>query len=312
MPSKRSKSQERVRKMNARAKMSEEDKERVNASRRMLRAKNSEEEKEKSVYMGYKEELRRNKERIRKSRANKSEEEKNEELRKNRERILKLRANKSEEEWKADCEADRERNERESEKKDTLVKEFEKIYSKHQKRDKRSKRSGKEKLLENLNSKKGMSLFRGEGRLKQLKERDKKNTDQTMDWKNFMKKSKHHADMTTKFKPDIVQKVNEIYREEKEQMRRQTQKEQEDERRRKVKVLEDGGEWVYNPEYSEYFWVGEGEPVVDHQPEFKPLSEKALKKIQEQEEKWLQANIDERKREAKEKRRKKYEEMKML
>ena len=137
--------------MNARAKMSEEDKERVNASRRMLRAKNSEEEKEKSVYMGYKEELRRNKERIRKSRANKSEEEKNEELRKNRERIRKLRANKSEEEWKADCEADRERKERESEKKDTLVKEFEKIYSKHQKRDKRSKRSGNEKLLENLN-----------------------------------------------------------------------------------------------------------------------------------------------------------------
>ena len=37
-------------------------------------------------------------------------------------------------------------------------------------------------------------------------------------------------------------------------------------------------------EYSEYFWVGEGEPVVDHQTEFKPLSfKKALEKIQEQE-----------------------------
>ena len=47
-----------------------------------------------------------------------------------------MRANKSEEEWKADCEADRERKERESEKKDTLVKEFEKIYSKHQKEEK--------------------------------------------------------------------------------------------------------------------------------------------------------------------------------
>ena len=81
--------------MNARAR---EDKERVNVSRRMLRAKNSEEEKEKSVYMGYKEELRRNKERIRKSRANKSGEEKNEELKNNRERIRRSRANKSEEE----------------------------------------------------------------------------------------------------------------------------------------------------------------------------------------------------------------------
>ena len=38
--------------MNARAKMSEEDKERVNASRRMLRAKNSEEEKEKVFKWG--------------------------------------------------------------------------------------------------------------------------------------------------------------------------------------------------------------------------------------------------------------------
>ena len=73
--------------------------------------------------------------------------------------------------------------------------------------------------------------------------------------------------------------------------------------------MEDGGEWVFNPEYSEFFWVGEGEPVVDHS-EFKPLSEKELKDIQEQEEKWLQADLDERKREAKEKRKKKYEEMK--
>ena len=63
-----------------------------------------------------------------------------------------------------------------------------------------------------------------------------------------------------------------------------------------MKVLEDGGEWVYNPEYSEYFWVGEGEPVVDHQLEFKPLPEKALKK----------------KIKAKEKRRTKYEEMTKL
>ena len=50
--------------------------------------------------------------------------------------------------------------------------------------------------------------------------------------------------MTSKVKPDIIQKVNEMFREEKEQMRWQTRKEQEDKRKRKLKVLEDGGEWV--------------------------------------------------------------------
>ena len=37
--------------------------------------------------------------------------------------------------------------------------------------------------MEKKNSKKGMRLFHKEGRLKQYKERVKKNTDQTMDWR---------------------------------------------------------------------------------------------------------------------------------
>lgn len=326
--------------------MSEEDKARENARRRMLNANKSEEEKERSRaaekerkmkersnlcvkpkgYKGisYEEELERNKVRMRKFRANKSEEEKNEELRKNRERKIESRANKCEEEKFEEMErnkerirkfrankSEEERKERAREQKDALVTEFERISLKHQKRDWRKKRNGKEKLMENLKSKKGMRLFREEGRLKQFKERESSNaTDQTMDWKKFMNKGKHHAEMAAKLKPDLIKKINEMFREEKEQLRRQKQKEQEEERRRKAKVLEDGGEWVFNPEYSEYFWVGEVEPVVDHWPEYKHLSEKELKDIQEQEEIWLQASIDERKIEAKEKRRKKYEEMK--
>ena len=117
------------------------------------------------------EETERNKERIRKSRANKSEEEKNEELKQTRARVELFRSKRSWEEWKADCAADKER--KESEQKDALVTEFEKIYLKHQKRDRRNKISGKEKLMENLNSKKGMSLFHNEGRLRQFKEKNK-------------------------------------------------------------------------------------------------------------------------------------------
>ena len=72
MPSNRSKSQERVRNRYASAKMSKEDKESKNARRRMLSANKSEEEKEKRCEpkgykgMSYEEELRRNKEEIRK------------------------------------------------------------------------------------------------------------------------------------------------------------------------------------------------------------------------------------------------------
>ena len=120
----------------------------------------------------------------------------------------------------------REEEKNEGEQKYALVTEFEKICSKHQKREWRTKRNGKEKLIENLNSKKGMRLFREEGRIKQFKERNKKNTDQAMDLKKFMKKSKHHAKMAAKLKPDVIQKVNEIFREEKEQLRRQKLKEQ--------------------------------------------------------------------------------------
>ena len=134
------------------------------------------------------EELRKNRERKRKSQAEKNEEEKFEEMERNREKMRKYRANKSEEEKNEELRKDRERKERESEQKDALLTEFEKINLKHQKREWRTKRNGKEKLIENLNSKRGMRLFHDEGRLKQFKNRGKKNSDQTMDWKEFMKK----------------------------------------------------------------------------------------------------------------------------
>ena len=122
--------------------MSQEYKERRNARRRMLSANKSEKDVEPKGYKGmsYEEELRRNKEEIRKSRANKSEEEKNEELRKNKERIRKYRANKSEEETIEELRKNRERirksraerKEGESEHKDAWVTEFEKINLKNQ------------------------------------------------------------------------------------------------------------------------------------------------------------------------------------
>ena len=63
-----------------------------------------------------------------------------------------------------------------------------------------------------------------------------------------------------------------------------------------------GGEWIYYPEYSEYHWEGEGEPV-DDDPENVQLSEKELADLKLQEEKMLAAMIEEKKHDAIEKRR---------
>ena len=71
--------------------------------------------------------MKNNRERIRRSRANKSEEEKHEELKQTRAGVKLFRSERSFEGWKTDCEADRERKGRESEQKDILVTEFEKI-----------------------------------------------------------------------------------------------------------------------------------------------------------------------------------------
>ena len=230
-----------------------------------------------------------------------------------RERKKDERDRKTFEEWKADCEADKVRKKYEREQRDESINDFEKISLKHQKRDNRKERTGKEKLMQNLESKKGMRLLREKGRLKDFKERINRNTHQETDWKNFIQKSEKHAAMAVKIKPDIVQRVNEMLRDEKELLRRQKVKEYANERIRKEKVAEDGGEWVFDKEYSDYYWVGEGEPpVVEEQPIYKPLSEQQLQSIKKQEEEWLKAAIEEREREKQEKRRKKYEELQAL
>ena len=77
---------------------------------------------------------------------------------------------------------------------------------------------------------------------------------------------------------------------------------------RKRNIEEAGGEWVFNSEYSEFFWVGEGDPV-DDDPPFIHLTEQEELDLKLQEEKWLEAMIEEGKKEARERRRQKAEEL---
>ena len=193
------------------------------------------------------------------------------------------------------------------ENKNEKEKEFERISLKHRKRTLRNQRTEEEKLTQNLMSKKGMRLFRAEGRLKEYKERMKQGSSEVADWKQFVQNSEEHANMVEQLKPDIVKQMNEESREAKERLRVLKEKELEEEEIRKKKVEEDSGEWIYNAEYADYYWKGEGEPLSDPGLEYEPLSEKDLKNIKEQEEKWLEALIEERKEKARERRRQKNE-----
>ena len=231
----------------------------------------------------------------------------NEEREKANERRRMLRANKSEEEKKKVCEVDKDRKKKERDSRGEVVKEFEKISFKHKKRKIRNEKTCKEKLQENLKSKKGMRLLREEGRLREYTERIEQNSDEKVDWENFMKKSKKHTDMAEKARPDIVKRINEESRKTKERLR---EKDLEEEKIREKKIQEDGGEWIFNAEFGEYSWIGEKDPpIFDPEPDYEPLSENDLKHIREQEEKWLEASIEEQQERARERRHQKNEKL---
>ena len=194
-----------------------------------------------------------------------------------------------------------------------MEKEYEKISQKHKQRKLRIGRTGKQKLQQNLKAKKGMRILRSDGNLIDYSDRCLHNSNETMDWKKFMKQSKKHTDIVNQNNPDLVQRLNEESRMEKEMQRQKAEKakevEKEAERIRHRQIEEEGGEWVYNAEYSEFYWVGEREPVNDD-PEYIQLSEQELADLQRQEDDRLAAMIEEQKTEARERRRQKRKELK--
>ena len=217
------------------------------------------------------------------------------------------------ERWKDVCTEDRERKREDKSKRGDVEKEYEKISQKHKQRKLRIGRTGKQKLQQNLKAKKGMRILRSDGNLIDYSDRCLHNSNETMDWKKFMKQSKKHTDIVNQNNPDLVQRLNEESRMEKEMQRQKAEKakevEKEAERIRQRQIEEEGGEWVYNAEYSEFYWVGEREPVNDD-PEYIQLSEQELADLQRQEDDRLAAMIEEQKTEARERRRQKRKELK--
>ena len=187
-------------------------------------------------------------------------------------------------------------------------KEYIRISDKYRKKEWRNKRSEEEYVNEKLNAKKGMQEFREYGRLRDFSKRSVKIKDEISDWANFVQKGDPYLEVLSSKKPDLIDRINQKIREEKEEEREKEMKEKETKEKEEAKRKE--GIWDYNGESGEWYWTGEKEP--DHMDNFtyKPLTEEEKKQVEEAEELHFQWWAKERAEERKEKRRKKYKELK--
>ena len=212
-------------------------------------------------------------------------------------RKRKQRAKRTEEERKKDCEADRERKNKQKGNISDEESDFGRIMGKHRKRELRMSRTGKQKLLENLKSKKGMRILNEEGRLHEYEIRGKQNLSEMSDWEKYIKRGKVQHDLAKEVIPDIVQKINQKTRDEKE-------------RERKRKEEEKNGVWNYSGESGEWYWTGKkGSEKIDHFCLSPPTEEeKEIIKLAEQKE--FEQYVEQQSKLQKEKRKQKLEERK--
>ena len=124
---------------------------------------------------------------------------------------------------------DRQQKRKEKDKKEEIVKEFEKIELKYRIRNLRRKRSEEEKLEQNSKAKEGMRDLREKGRMIRYKERGQTNLSEKADLKYFMRKSKQHKDLAEKLRPDIVKLINTKQRRDMEMLRQENEKEKSNE-----------------------------------------------------------------------------------
>ena len=98
---------------------------------------------------------------------------------------------------------------------------YENVIKRLKMRKARKEQTGKEHLTKNLEAKKGMRLLSNEGRLrdfsKRLKQTHKK--EDFLDWQDYWESGEKERQKLTKLQPDIVDKINEKVRLEKERKR---------------------------------------------------------------------------------------------
>ena len=89
--------------------------------------------------------------------------------------------------------------------------------------------SGKDHLQANLKAKKGMQLVNEEGTLRKFSRRERvlnkcKTKDEMFEWKQYCIKSEEHRKKLESSQPDIVERINEHVRLEKEKERQESQR----------------------------------------------------------------------------------------
>jgi hypothetical protein len=155
--------------------------------------------------------------------------------------------------------------------------------------------------LDKLRAKKGMRLLRQHGRLIQFSHRDiisrRMKDDDLSEWKKFWDKSQQHSVKLMQNQPDIVTRLNEKNR---------VEKIKEVQRREKEKEEAENGEWHYNGEMDEWEWTGENETEYYEEPLInEALTDAERQMCKEAEERWMNAAIEERKQQRREKRNEK-------
>ena len=151
-----------------------------------------------------------------------------------------------------------------------------------------------------------MKILREVGPLKNFIPRPREVLDKRFDkdmyeWHAYQRKSKEHAKVLEANRPDIVTKLNQIWRniQEKEKLEKTLEREKEMHRE----------EWSYCAEYGEYCWIGDGKPPEnddDINLGWNP-TEEDYRRWKAEEDREIERQIEERKEFVKQQRRIKQE-----
>ena len=132
-----------------------------------------------------------------------------------------LRAIQTDEEKEFEREKDRKRKQQIRANKAIEDIQYENVIKRLEMRKVRKEQTGKEHLTKNLEAKKGMRLLNSEGRLRKFSERLKKThkKEDFLDWQEYWKNGEKQKQKLINLQPDIVDRINEEVRVQKEKKR---------------------------------------------------------------------------------------------
>ena len=180
-------------------------------------------------------------------------------------------------------------------------KEYSKIENVIAVRKHRESRDGKKLLMDRMKARQGMEDFWKFGRIGEFATRETRDKDESKLWKWYCRGEPEQRALLETLKPDEAAKVRKEEEEEYEDRRLLNEKIKAMDEERERKDQEDerkyGGRWTYNHEYAKYCWVGTGPPPPDEEDdEYDEPTEEEKQQMMEQENEWLQAELEEKKK----------------